>query len=134
MSPELQRARSRQMIIFLLICVLMFALLGRLYYWQVIRGPQLAKWANDEHIQNQVVDAPRGVIYDSLGVVLATNVVRDDVYVEPIQFTSDYTDAEKAQVELQSIVTKLHKALPDLTAEQLQNSSRQAVPLCVSHR
>ncbi|GHO75468.1 peptidoglycan glycosyltransferase [Ktedonobacter sp. SOSP1-85] len=119
MSPELQRARSRQMIIFLLICVLMFALLGRLYYWQVMRGPQLAKWANDEHIQNQVVDAPRGVIYDSLGVVLATNVVRDDVYVEPIQFTSDYTDAEKAQVELQNIVTKLHKALPDLTAEQL---------------
>jgi len=34
MSSELQRARSRQMFIFLLVCCGMVVLLGRLYYWQ----------------------------------------------------------------------------------------------------
>ncbi|GHO43730.1 peptidoglycan D,D-transpeptidase FtsI family protein [Ktedonospora formicarum] len=119
MSPELQRARRRQTVIFLLICVAMVVLLGRLYYWQAIRSDQLTRWANAEHTQNQVVDAPRGTIYDSAGIVLATNVIRDDVYIEPLQFASDNLDAEQSKIELQKIVSKLHQALPSLSEAQL---------------
>src|SRR5690242_11476632 len=109
MSPELQRARRRQTVIFLLICVAMVVLLGRLYYWQAIRSDQLTRWANAEHTQNQVVEAPRGTIYDSAGIVLATNVIRDDVYIEPLQFASDNLDGEQSKLELQKIVSKLHQ-------------------------
>ena len=76
------------MLIFLLVCVGMVVLLGRLYYWQVLRGAALAQLANSEHIQNQIVNAPRGLIYDAQGHILATNVVRDDVYIEPYQFSA----------------------------------------------
>ena len=41
MSAELQRARNRQMIVFLLVCTAMLILLGRLYYWQVVQSPEL---------------------------------------------------------------------------------------------
>ena len=83
MSIELRRARNRQMLIFLLVCVGMVALIGRLYFWQVVRGYGaadcthgygLAKCANLEHIQNQQLNAPRGLIYDAQGHILATNV------------------------------------------------------------
>lgn len=84
MSVELRRARNRQMLIFLLVCVGMVILMGRLFYWQIVRGDSLAQVAANEHIQNQILNAPRGVIYDALGHILATNVVRDDVYIEPI--------------------------------------------------
>ena len=84
MSTELQRARNRQMLLFLLVWVGMLILLGRLYYWQVIDGRHLAYLANIEHTQNQVVSAPRGLIYDRQGHLLASNVVRDDVYIEPL--------------------------------------------------
>jgi hypothetical protein len=59
MSVELRRARNRQMLIFLLVCVGMLALLSRLYYWQIARGGELATLANNEHIQNLVLNAPR---------------------------------------------------------------------------
>ena len=42
MSIELRRARSRQMLIFMLVCAGMLILMGRLYYWQVVRGNALA--------------------------------------------------------------------------------------------
>src|SRR5579863_1708097 len=106
MSRELRRARTRQMFIFLLVCAGMIVLLGRLYYWQVLRGPALSQLANSEHTQNQIVNAPRGLIYDAQGHILATNVVRDDVYIEPYQFSIDHPDSYAS--DLSTLVQALH--------------------------
>src|SRR5713226_6735314 len=127
MSVELRRARSRQMLIFLLVCVGMVILIGRLYYWQVLRGygPArcsdgygLAQCANLEHIQNQILNAPRGLIYDAQGHILATNVVRDDVYIEPIQFSLDHSP-DTFQSDLAKLVDALHRILPAVSQETL---------------
>jgi cell division protein FtsI/penicillin-binding protein 2 len=127
MSIELRRARNRQMLIFLLVCVGMLALIGRLYFWQVVRGygPAdcthgygLAQCANLEHIQNQQLNAPRGLIYDAQGHILATNVVRDDVYIEPYQFSADHP-ADTFQSELTKLVDTLHRVLPAISQETL---------------
>jgi cell division protein FtsI/penicillin-binding protein 2 len=118
MSIELRRARNRQMLIFLLVCVGMLALLGRLYYWQIARGGELATLANNEHIQNLVLNAPRGLIYDAQGHILATNVVRDDVYIEPIQFKQDHS-SDTFQSELAQLVGALHQVLPTVSTDTL---------------
>ncbi len=120
MSVELRRARNRQMLIFMLVCVAMLSLLGRLYYWQVLQsqdGYRLAQLANAEHTQNIVLNAPRGLIYDAQGHILATNVVRDDVYIEPIQFSVDHPD--NFQSDLAALVTTLHNILPGVQVNQL---------------
>jgi cell division protein FtsI/penicillin-binding protein 2 len=111
------------MFIFLLVCLGFFTLLARLYYWQVLQsqsGYKLARSANLEHIQNLTLDAPRGLIYDIQGKILATNVVRDDVYVEPLQFTLDHPDA--AQSDLEALITTIHKVLPKVSVEKLQQA------------
>lgn len=118
MSMELRRARTRQMLIFLLVCIGMVVLLGRLYYWQVLRGPALSQLANSEHIQNQIVNAPRGLIYDAQGHILATNVVRDDVYIEPYQFSADHAP-DTFQSSLDSLVSSLHHVLPTVSTDTL---------------
>ena len=127
MSIELRRARNRQMLIFLLVCVGMLALIGRLYFWQVVHGYGaadcahgygLAQCANLEHIQNQQLNAPRGLIYDAQGHILATNVVRDDVYIEPYQFSADHS-ADTFQSELAKLVDTLHRVLPAVSQETL---------------
>lgn len=121
MNSALRRARNRQMIIFSLVCFGMILLLGRLYYWQVLQshsGYNLAQLADEEHTQNIPLDASRGLIYDSQGHVLATNVVRDDVYVEPYQFSVDHTT--NAQNDLNSLIQALHGALPQITVASLQ--------------
>lgn len=121
MSTELQRARNRQMLLFLLVCAGMLVLLGRLYYWQVIDGGRLARLATAEHIQNQIVNAPRGLIYDVQGRLLATNVIRDDVYIEPLQFWSDHPNNAQAQSDLSVLVYQLHSILPNIPVEKLSN-------------
>ena len=118
MSVELRRARNRQMLIFLLVCVGMVTLMGRLFYWQIVRGDSLAQVAANEHIQNQILNAPRGVIYDELGHILATNVVRDDVYIEPIQFSADH-GPDIFQSALEKLVSTLHRILPSVSEETL---------------
>ncbi len=121
MNPALQRARHRQMVIFLLTCSGMLLLLGRLYYWQVLQahsGYNLAQLANDEHVQNRPLDAQRGIIYDSQGHILATDVVRDDVYVEPHQFAIDH--AANPASDLNDLIQGLHQVLPTVAVSDLQ--------------
>jgi cell division protein FtsI/penicillin-binding protein 2 len=125
MNVELQRARHRQMIIFLLVCAGMIALLGRLYYWQILEGSRLSQLANDEHIQNQIVDAPRGLIYDAQGRLLAANVVRDDVYVEPILFSTNHED--NFQTALAEHIKALRQVLPQITEKRLQDAFRSSL-------
>jgi cell division protein FtsI/penicillin-binding protein 2 len=125
MNLELQRARSRLMFVFLLVCIGMTGLLARLYYWQVLQANQLSQLANDEHIQNQIVNAPRGLIYDSQGHILATNVVRDDVYIEPIQFFVDHPDDSDAA--LAGLVHTLHEVLPTLAEDSLSRDFKSGL-------
>ncbi|HCJ33504.1 MAG TPA: hypothetical protein DHV65_04285, partial [Ktedonobacter sp.] len=106
------------MLIFLLVCVGMLTLIGRLYYWQIVRGDSLAQLATNEHIQNQILNAPRGLIYDAQGHILATNVVRDDVYIEPIQFSIDHS-SDTFQGALAKLVDSLHRVLPSISQETL---------------
>src|SRR5258708_6138167 len=135
MNPGLRRARNRQMIIFLLVCSGMLLLLGRLDYWQIVEahsGYNLAQRANYEHIQNLVLNAPRGIIYDSQGQILATNVVRDDVYVEPHQFAIDHT--LNPQSDLNNLLLALHQVLPKVTVDNLQadfKTDRGAIRIAV---
>lgn len=51
---------------------LLFALIIiRLFYWQIIRGPQLATKANRQHQETTLLQAKRGDIYDRNGRLLA---------------------------------------------------------------
>lgn len=123
MNVELLRARHRQMFIFLLVSFGMLILLGRLYYWQILQshsGYNLAQLAHDEHIQNLVLDAPRGLIFDSEGHILAANIIRDDVYVEPVQYSIDHPD--NAQSDLDSLINSLHQVLHQVSIATLQDA------------
>jgi cell division protein FtsI/penicillin-binding protein 2 len=135
MNTQLQRSRTRQMFIFLLVIIAMGALLGRLYYWQIVEshsGYNLAQLANQEHLSNQILNAPRGLIYDAEGHILATNVVRDDVYIEPIQFSVDHPD--NTQADLDTFVQELHRVLPEISEQTLYHDfalNQQAVRIAI---
>jgi cell division protein FtsI/penicillin-binding protein 2 len=121
MNEELRRARHRQMFIFLLVSLGMLGLLGRLYYWQVLQshsGYNLALQADQEHTQNQILNAPRGLIFDDRGRILATNIILDDVYIEPMQYAVDHPDY--TQSDLNALINDLHSALPQVSVSALQ--------------
>lgn len=128
MNEELRRARHRQMFIFLLVGLGMLFLLGRLYYWQVMQsrsGYDLAQQADQEHTQNQILDAPRGLIFDDRGRILATNIILDDVYIEPMQYAVDHPDY--TQSDLDALMNDLHAALPQVSLAALQAAFRDGI-------
>ena len=122
MNQELQRARHRQMFVFVLVCGGMLLLLGRLYYWQVLEHPRLSQLATDEHTKNLPLLAPRGLIFDAEGHLLATNVMRDDVYIEPKQFRIDFEHDDNAHDKWVSLIHTLHQVLPSISENTLINA------------
>jgi cell division protein FtsI/penicillin-binding protein 2 len=122
MNVELQRARRRQMVVFVLVCGGMLLLLGRLYYWQVLNSSRLSQLATDEHTKDLPLKAPRGLIFDAQGHLLATNIVRDDVYIEPRQFRIDFEHDDNAHDKWISLIQTLHQVLPYISEDNLINA------------
>ncbi|MEJ5242468.1 MAG: penicillin-binding protein 2 [Desulfomicrobiaceae bacterium] len=61
--------------VLVVLCVLLFATLGvRLWYLQVVKGDVYHDKAQENRIRQRVLYAPRGVIRDALGTLVAENV------------------------------------------------------------
>lgn len=58
-------------LVFLFFCV---GLIGRLFYWQIVKGDELASEARDQHIRGEKIVAKRGDILASDGSWLAASV------------------------------------------------------------
>lgn len=68
-----QRFRERLVVLRVLIISLLVALLGRLWYLQVVSGPSYRQAAAANHIRDVVLPAPRGLILDDMGRPLVDN-------------------------------------------------------------
>ena len=67
------RSRLRLIVLRVLVLSLLLTLLGRLWYLQVLAGPQYQQAAADNQVRDIVAAAPRGVIVDDTGQAWATN-------------------------------------------------------------
>ena len=77
-----QRARLSLLVVQVLICSLLIALFGRLFYLQVAAGPKYRDAALSIQSRDVVTPATRGLIVDSSGVPLALNRVGIAVTVD----------------------------------------------------
>jgi len=78
------RLRIR-LISFAFICMFVL-ILSRLYILQVIQHPKLVRAAEEQTYRNVTIPAHRGDIRDRNGVVLASSVFRDTIYLDPRKF------------------------------------------------
>lgn len=67
------RSRLRLIVLRVLVISLLLTLLGRLWYLQVLAGPQYQQAAADNQVRDIVAAAPRGEIVDDMGRRWATN-------------------------------------------------------------
>ncbi|MCD6361055.1 MAG: penicillin-binding protein 2 [Armatimonadetes bacterium] len=125
---------NRLKILLALVCVLMLTLIGRL--WML----QLSGWASADDdsplwmrytadaLRNRIkiirTPAPRGMIYDRNGKVLAENRPRWNVVITPAELPSDPSKREDVIVALASILRDKGASTADVR-EALDNISRQ---------
>ncbi len=76
------------------------AIILRLGYWQFIKGSDLRRQADSEHLVSEVLTAPRGDILASDGQPLVTNTERYLFYVDPKMLPRDYETLNKLMTSL----------------------------------
>ena len=125
--------RKRAFFCLLGLALAFFALVARLYFLQVVRGPTFAAQAQHNRLRPVAVPAPRGLIADRNGVVLATSRGAHSIALVPGLLPSARTQsAERAQLfsTLAFLLGIQADSIEPIIEEALQKQGRyDAVPI-----
>lgn len=80
---------------------MLLGLVGRIWFLQVVQGDYYRAYADTMRIRSVSLDAPRGVIYDRAGNLLAQNLPSFSVYLVPGDLPED--DEARYQVILRAL-------------------------------
>jgi penicillin-binding protein 2 len=104
-TPRATRFESWRLAVVYLIIVFAFSsLLMRMINLQVIEGNRWTTSAVDNYTNEVSVPAPRGIIYDRNGYVLARNVASYNVVITPANLPDDPTDTQRIYRELSDLL------------------------------
>lgn len=76
-------SKKRMLMVLGFLMVLLIALIGRMFYWQVVRAEDMQQKAYAQQTKNRIISPKRGTIYDTNGVVLARSVSVETISVTP---------------------------------------------------
>lgn len=79
----MQDFRNRLLIVTVILGIAFLVLGSRLWYLQVLKGDEFAKFSLENHIRVERIPAPRGRILDRYGKELVINRTSFDIYVIP---------------------------------------------------
>lgn len=98
-SREAKRRIFRRTVALLCIfgVILFIPLVGKLYYWQILRHDELEEMAVDQQTSEVSVSANRGSIYDAKSNVLAISSTAYDVIISPKAIIEKQTELAEAK-------------------------------------
>lgn len=88
-KDSLSVSNTRLKLLSIVIPVIVFFIVIRLFYWQIIRGPKLSSAANRQHQEVVVLNSHRGSIFDINGDILAGTKILYHLYAYKPQFEGD---------------------------------------------
>ena len=92
----------------LIVLSILFLLICRLFYLQIIDGPYLSSLATKTHTTSETINSKRGNIYDSTGASLAISEAVDTVSVNPSKIKA------KKDSDTPALKEKVAKALSEI--------------------
>jgi penicillin-binding protein 2 len=131
------RSRLRLVVLRVLVISLIATLLGRLWYLQVLAGPQYQQAAADNQVRDIVAAAPRGLIVDDMGRPWATNTTALVVGVDRLKLLRQHDGgaavlerlAGLLHVQLQSLRDKVTLCGPNAPTGCWNGSPYEAIPV-----
>ena len=89
-------SKKRIKVFLVIVFILLFLLVIRLFYLQIINGEYLSTLAVNQQTTSEIISSKRGNIYDSTGASLAISETVDTISVNPSKFEQD-TDEETTE-------------------------------------
>jgi penicillin-binding protein 2 len=90
--------------VYVIVALALSGLLLRLINLQVVEGTDWAARAIDNYTNEVSVPAPRGIIYDRSGFILARNIASYNIIVTPANLPVDESDYQRIYRELSAII------------------------------
>ena len=97
------------------ISICMFALLTmRLWYLQILKGQVFIRYSENNRLEEQILQAPRGLILDRNQRILASNHLKSELVLIP-QYVKDLNSVATAlspiiEVPVEDLITKIEKS------------------------
>ncbi len=105
LPPRLERLDQRRLlVVFAIILIVLAVLIGRLLSLQVYGSQQWTDLAVENYTKDISSAAPRGIIYDRNGTILARNIASYNITITPAYLPDDDAD-----------VQRIYRAVSDLT-------------------
>ena len=130
---NLHNLQRRFVATLIIIATLFVALLGRVFYLQIIKGKDLQILAAEEWLRDLPLSSKRGEIYDCNGVSLASTITTYDIYVrarnveDPVTLATQRSKA--LNLEYEKVYNKVtNKSLSEILIK-MQVSEEVALPL-----
>lgn len=124
MSKTTPKNIDRLKMFFLFISLLFLYLIGRLGYWQIIRGDELRKEALAFQTRDIEIQAKRGTIYDRNGKELAISVDKYRIWVNP---QSIVKKPEKFEQAVDFLAETLEMDEDELTNRINESQNKKAI-------
>lgn len=96
---------TRIRFVFFTICIILLLIIGKVFYIEVIKSPELKDLSDDLYARNLPIGADRGEILDRNGKVLATNITTASLILVPRQIQ----DKEKVSQVLAEILNTTYE-------------------------
>ena len=87
--------KSRILIVFVIMALLMSGLVLRIAWIQVVRADRYREKAINQQMTDMPLQANRGIIYDRNGKELASSAISYSVWARPSQIMKNYSTEEK---------------------------------------
>ncbi len=94
----------RLAVVYILVAFVFIALLTRLLNLQVVEGSTWKASAVDNYTNEVSVPAPRGIIYDRNGYILARNLASYNIVITPADLPDDDSDIQRIYRELSELI------------------------------
>jgi len=93
----------RNWLVYAILLGVLVIFVGRLFNLQILNGKSYAVQAESNRTQTISVAAPRGIIYDRNGVVLAQNTASFNIVITPASLPDDDGDVQRIYRELSAL-------------------------------
>ena len=119
MSAPAVTNRRRLLVFLLAVSLILFALIVRNGYIQLVWGKELHEKALDQWTRSLDVYPQRGIIYDRNKVVLAQSASADSIAVRPNQISDPRTTADKLAEILNMDADELYNKITDKSKSEV---------------
>lgn len=126
MTPISVKTKKRSLILLIVYSVLLVALVGRLGYYQIVKGEEFSKLAYQNQTRSRIINPKRGTIYDRNGKELAISASVETISVNAQDFKDKMKDTPEKVDQIAADLAEILDMDPAVVKERLMSNTNWA--------